>query len=516
MISDPGADSRTQLPLSVAGGLVATALILFETSAYGPGVTPDSIDYVRSAERILAGQLPLTGWHPPLYSLVLALSGLLHADLLLNARVLNALFTGAAVCVAASWLLRRAATPLLPALGLCTMALSGTLRFVSVYLWSEPLFILLTVTAIVLLESWWRNPNRSLPVVAALTCAAALLTRHMGLALMGTGVLLLLLRPGRPGLRRLLGGALFAALALTPSVLWALVTYFSTGTLTGQRVSVPTDLAPILLVISQVGFQWTLPHWPLLPAATWVMGAVVLLLIGAVALALLNRRQDPTALPLSATWVFPPLYLLTLLAAALLTNLDPPEIMFYMRYLSPLYLPLAMLVILGLDHGLQQLMTRLQKQRVRIWGLILALLWTAHTARIELRTVAWRHREGAGGYASAAYLKTELASVVRRMKLNPKRVISNEPPLVYLLSGRHVLMAPRQHVYAAQEHQTRDLKQLRNLLQKERQLTLIWFDRGFMMYLVPLSQLGNYFRLTPLRRVGGGAIYRLEQYRYAR
>ncbi len=84
--------------IALFAGTVA-CILLFWISAYGPGVSPDSIIYLETAVSVASGEgfyangEPVTHF-PPAYPLLLALGSLIGSDILATSRVVHATIFG--------------------------------------------------------------------------------------------------------------------------------------------------------------------------------------------------------------------------------------------------------------------------------------------------------------------------------------------------------------------------------------------------------------------------------------
>ena len=184
----------------VAAG--AAALAWWATGPWGSGLSPDAIAYSAIAEGIRDGselgywlEPSVSSW-PPLFPLVLATgSMLLDISVVDTARILNAVLHAATVVVVALLACRLMQSTWLRALALATAALAQPLVFVTVKVWSEPLFnLLILIAALVLSGVPGRRPTSRL-LAASVLVVAAFSTRYAGLVFVPAGALVLALWP---------------------------------------------------------------------------------------------------------------------------------------------------------------------------------------------------------------------------------------------------------------------------------------------------------------------------------
>ena len=231
-------------------GLLGASLILLRTATYGPGLTSDSAIYMSFTRNLLEGNgfvhwdgSPL-GNKSPLFPLVLAFVGLFGPDAIEAARYVNAAASGLTVFVVAVWLRRRIESRFLVVWAGCVCALSTSLAQVSAHAWTEPLFILLVVSSLFALDRFLDTNRRSFLLLAGICAGMACLTRHIGVTLIGSGLLILLLQANAARPARAMNAAIWAAVAMTPVAVWISTNFLLSGFLVGQVR--PTGFSPLV------------------------------------------------------------------------------------------------------------------------------------------------------------------------------------------------------------------------------------------------------------------------------
>src|SRR5262245_59310903 len=209
--------------LAALGGILALAY----ATRHGVGITPDSVVYLEAARNLAAGRglvssdegvelRPLTRF-PPAYPVAIALLSALGPDSLDAARWLALALLGANVGLVGLLVARSApGARWLPAVGAGLIACSPEIAMLHGAALSEPLFLLLGFSGLLLLARHLEQPGDAALLAAALSIGLATLTRYVGLALVVTGLLAILLASNLPGRRRARSAALFAAASLLP------------------------------------------------------------------------------------------------------------------------------------------------------------------------------------------------------------------------------------------------------------------------------------------------------------
>ena len=203
--------------------ILGAAHVLVRTSTYGAGIGADSVSYLSTAENLIAGNglqdfrgAGLLPW-PPLFSLLLAAMGLVGIEPLDAGRLVNVASCGLIILVSGLWLRRSLRSPFLAMGAVLALATSYPLGYFSSFILTDAIFVLFTLLALMRMESFSSRNVRWKPLVlAALFTALAALTRYAGIAVVVTGVLMLLLYAGGTLADRLNRAAVYGAISAAP------------------------------------------------------------------------------------------------------------------------------------------------------------------------------------------------------------------------------------------------------------------------------------------------------------
>lgn len=209
----------------LSGVAVALVIFRFAQHAEAGGLLADGYVYLLMADALRPDSPAVPDWRflfgaypfPPLYPLVLSAIGA-GADALSRAILLNAVIL-AAVCVVATRWYRRLSIPFGPALALgCVWALLPATFLAAIDVQSEPLYTLLALTTLLLLDG---QPSSRQWLLAAACCGLAVLARTAGVTLLAAFSLVWLLRGRQFGFVPLL-------IAWAPLAIWqAIRAHFS-------------------------------------------------------------------------------------------------------------------------------------------------------------------------------------------------------------------------------------------------------------------------------------------------
>ena len=386
------------------------AEILYATSKWHIGVSPDSMHYLDAARGIASGHgvailsehgkwEPMLHW-PPLYPALLALPMRLGADRLQAARWINALIFAGILLLSGLIVWRQTRSRWASLIAAAIVALGPPILHVHVNAWSEPLFILLTLAALAASAEYLHRPGFLTLTCGGLLAGAAMLTRYAGVALppaLCAGIVLF----SSPSLRRRLrDAALLGLIAFLPYAVWAMIH----GRF--DRTAVPHFLS----ASQAIAAASTLRAWffPGIFTDTFSMFIAVLLLglLTAAPLALLGRADAARpARGVMLIWLFALIYPVTILVSVSYFDADIP--MDY-RIFSPLFIAVILLAACAAGR---------QKSWPAAVGLLAAFtLLSLYFVLATVQLHKW-HRHGAGGYTAQIWQESQTLDQLKGMSL---------------------------------------------------------------------------------------------------
>jgi 4-amino-4-deoxy-L-arabinose transferase-like glycosyltransferase len=338
--------------------------LVWYSTVWGAGLISDSFQYTASARSLATGKgfslpygegelQPMTKY-PPMFSCLLAGFELLGGTALQGARFLNILLFGVNI-----FLVYYSTRRLAHSNGFALLAaLFFTISFVmvEVHSWalSEPLYISLSLTAILLLQKYFEESKGTWIVLAGLATAAAFLTRYVGVSLvLAMSIVLLLHRNAwKQKIRDLL---FFGAIAVLPMALWSLRGYLLTRTLNDRTLAFhPLTLKNYVSAIDVV-YGWVFPRnlvegaekiFLILTAAVLILLAMLIWRARKASMAGWIDRFSPEKKISVLHGIYIVLYLLVIIASK--TWLDA-DIGLSDRILSPMLVSMLILLAAGLS-----------------------------------------------------------------------------------------------------------------------------------------------------------------------
>ena len=247
-------------------GVAAFALVLVITDPVGPGLDPDAMAYMGSAESVAAHatyRLPTAEWtsadsteplahFPPGYSTALAIPIRLGMSPPQGARLVEAI--AAFVTTFTLFLLVSAATSaFVGALFVIALFSMTSMHEVHVSVLSEPMFLACLALA---LYAMVRRPDH--PLWAGIPAAVGIMTRYAGASLVGAAAIWTFMRPGTLAQR-----SRRAAIAVFPAVvleaIWVIRTRASQGAEEIRSFAIYGHLGKTLAQGGQTLSAWLIP-----------------------------------------------------------------------------------------------------------------------------------------------------------------------------------------------------------------------------------------------------------------
>ena len=430
------------LIIVVLAGL-GTAHILVRTATYGAAVGTDSIILLSTALNFLAGEgwrdfagTPLTGW-PPLFPLLLAALDGIGIDPVAGGRWVHAAAFGWIILAAGLYLHSHLRSRLLGLAATAIIAASLPLSHFMVRFLTEPLFVLLTLLALIQLAAFLNRGGRTSLWWAAVLTALAALTRYPGVVLIGVGVLVLLVPRARPLAARLKDAIVFGAVSSIPLAGVLTRNWAVAGNLTGGRGGSGQSLSDGLSQVVDVFWGWAIPpHAPDgLGYLLWTAAGLVVVLAGLSLGVGGSKEKDRVGSPFFGLGlalpfgVFAVSYLVFMVAVVPFTVYQGID----SRYLLPVYVPLLLAAAFLLDRFLS--IAAGWRVAIRCVVASLVLLGTlAHlcfSARENLRRTAQAYGAGYQAYYNAAHWQqSETLNYIWNHHIEG-RIYSNHGPLAW-------------------------------------------------------------------------------------
>lgn len=509
----------TKYKLSLALlALIGAILALLSTSRYGAGLSPDSVSYISTARNLIKGEgfigddgEPMVRW-PPLYPVLLALVGAIFGiDPLLPAYIVNALIFGLIVyfggLLAFKYLL---SFPVLALVGTLAILFSTPLFAVSVMAWSEPLFILFVLLCLIFSAFYLSKNDTTTLILLSLSVALSFLSRYVGVTLILWGALIVVIFH-RDGLKSKLAHlSLFTLISALPMGIWLIRNYAVAHTLFGFPAGSAYTLSQNLTLLFNSILYWYLPgiianYRPTL----MLLGAAIGFFVG---LSFkdswqnmkVNLRQiSPTVLFSISSGLFVIIYTVFVVISATNTDVSVDN-----RMLSPVYVPLTLLLLILTETLVDPYRKRFSKKIVNSFLIIGIAIWLIYPIRATILKAVKQTQIGEG-YSGQAWMDSETIQYLlqHRTLESECTVYTNGPDAVYILAHLATQLSPARTKYNYIET-VNDISSLRGRWPEDNKACLVWFDElDWRKYLFTIDELQAIANIDLIARLEDGAIY---------
>jgi hypothetical protein len=470
------------------------------TSHSGAGISPDSVTYLSVARNLHYGggfiafdRMPLVQF-PILYPLFLQfIFFITHQDPVVFAPLMNGLLFALLIylCGAlmngfsfpSNWYKR---------ILLTCFVLSPCLLEVYSMLWSETVFLLLTLLFIAGFNYASRARTIGSLLAISIITALACLTRYAGISLVGTGALLLLFDFNIRPIKRILRSGIFCLISILPLGINLARNVVESGTMTGIRQKGTTPLMQNLYYYGNTLCDWL----PLLKdnraiALSFAFGCIALL-IGRL-LIILARQKDQLSIE-NISAFFALIYSTFILLSATVTRYQQLD----SRLLSALFIPLVWILSCWIPPLVKKL-----SPRKRIWLIlpVVALLFAFQYNQFseDYETYDGVSDAGVPGYMEDPWPKSPTVNFIERNAgsfLPGYAIYSNAGDAVYFFTGISCDLLPEK-VFPV------EVKQFYG----EQQHYLIWFNDVDNPDMISLQDILQHKKMVCIRQMEDGAVY---------
>jgi hypothetical protein len=478
---------------------MGTGIILFATSRYGAGTSPDSVVYIASARHLADGTGFITYKNsplleqPPLYPTILAVSDYTFGvDPLSSANFINAIFFGLNLYIS-GLLFHRNVSPLLVLVGMLALLVSVPLISVSLMAWSESLFVFFVTLSIFALSIYRERKDIQSLSFLSLSMALACLTRYIGVVFVLTGLISILVIQHTYLKTKLLHAITFLSVSVLPVSIWMGRNYLLSKTLFGPRPPSLFSLSDNIRFTFDAILSWYLPgriidSRPLL----MLIGLMVGFLLGVILtwtkpqITTLLKQNRPVAIPM----VFIILsYMGFLIISSTITEYDSIGD----RLLSPIAVPITLLLLIAVESLYKQLKKNISMKPAVSFLMVGTILLLVYPARATILNITGQFNEGEG-YTGAAWKKSQTIQYMREHNLSNCTIYSNGDDVIYLLLDVDVKFIPSKSSGAKV---IADISSLKSKFPEENKACLVWFNRlSWREYLFTPDELMSVTNIT--------------------
>ncbi len=482
----------------IASSLVFVLISLF-TQHSGIGISPDSVQYLSVANHIVE-RFSFTDFNnepfvlfPLGYPVFLALIKCLSPIAITNSLpTVNALIFSAIIFCCSS-ILRASIKKngFLRFLILLLLACSPALLEVYTMLWSETLFILMSLFFVLAAKKYLHQSSISSLFLLACFAAIGFSVRYVGIVFVLTGGVLILFNPQLKFIQKLLHGLLMGFVGASLAIINLARNTMVSGTYTGVREKAQRGFGDNLQDIGAV-----ISYWFPIPEAQQHLEVVVLILFLLMAFSLVvyhciqaqyyHRYSTIIAL-------FFLVYAFFMLITASISRFETLS----SRLMSPIFIPIILLLAFFVNHLMRG---KIKAVRIFIVLIFLGLYGYVLFHQYKLNRDTWEGVGFAGipGYSEDQWTKSPMVAFIKKdlSKYQPP-VFANANDALYYLTGINTVALPHKDI-------PKEIAQFKI----NQHFYLIWFFYGENNDLIDLAYILQQKKPIASWQFKDGIIYR--------
>jgi hypothetical protein len=485
---------------------IAAFFIVFIYSKHGGiGVSPDSIVYISAARNLLEnGRLlgynlfPVVDF-PSGYPIFLAtIKFITHVDPVAAGPYLNGVLF-AAVVYLSSMIINKFVNHSLgyKCIVLMCIVVAPCLQEVYSMLWSESLFILLSLLLILALHRYFKTYSIFSLLIVALIVAVSCVTRYAGIAFAGAGGALLLFDKNLKPKKKILHILVFSTISISLLAINLYRNMQAGGFLTGNREKGITPLADNMSYFGSVVGNW-LPFFPDHYTISLVVGWIVFMSIIAICVYYWIRGGHWYTSFENITSVFALVYASFIILSSTISHYERIND----RLLSPLYIPL----LFSFTSRIPALVQMEKKKGWRVATIAFCLTISAGFFIRQYQNNLEFYEDvstyGIPGFTDDSWVHSQTVNFIKQHKsfLKPTYCIySNAPEAIYFNCG-----------LVGENLPNSKFPEEVNTFYKEDHYYIVWFNNKEETPL-PLQEIKLRKKLTPLAIFNDGEIYVCEE-----
>jgi hypothetical protein len=448
--------------------LIGILIIFVSTKNFGVNVSTDSTTYFQAATQIINQQpVDMVLW-PPLYPAILALfSSLFTVKILEAARIVNAIFFGITI-FASGILFRRHLQKyqITLLLGICTVLLSDTL--IQMYLGadSESPFILFSTLFLLSLDNYWGNKRRRDLLLSGFWVALCCLTRYAGVAFIFAGVLCIVWLNKTIIKKMVYDLSCYITVSSLPILAWLIRNKVISGTFTGVRTPSGYSYYDNIIKMGKDVSGWYVPE-KIVPNGYLIAGTLLVIAFIVGIYFIRVWKNDKPAF----SWQYPLIIYITIYIIFLIAS-APFRSMMSVRFLSPIYIPLNLLLLSSLFE-----ISKIWGRKIASWKqeipLILFLLMFVALLTYRTKLAMTEQMVQGSGYTSKARRDSQTIRFLEN-DLPKCTVYTNGADVIGFLTGKDVNRLPRKLNMSGSLELT-TLESLWGLWPMEENVCIVWF-----------------------------------------
>jgi len=444
--------------------VIGILLVLFLTSRFGAGLTPDSAAYLAGAKNIASGNgitilyndarglVPLKLWAstssvnqplifhwPPFYSIVLSLFVLTKINLLNGARILNSIFFGINIFLICHIIWKSTKSLIMTLLSGIIFLSSIVMLGLHTFIMSEPLFVLSGFSAIFILLSYFENKKIHYFIFAVILLGISFLTRYIGVAFILTSAIAVFLFDKAGFKNKSIRFFSLILISFAPMIVWLYRTSVAGNNLTDREILFHP---PSIAELGQI--PGVILKWFLIKDLGRIVNFFILILLIAIIIILTvfiakRVKKDSngsfTFKLICILLAFIPVYIFILILSR--TFFDAKIPMAQDRLLAPLFIAFLIIFILLVSYFSVFFIKKKYIKAVILLGIFIFSGFYIVNGFNWSRNVYINGQ----GYSQKSYIDSKFVEEIKKIPAG-KIIYSDATDIIYLYTGRQAYVLP--------------------------------------------------------------------------
>ncbi|MHC1732032.1 MAG: ArnT family glycosyltransferase [Bacteroidales bacterium] len=489
--------------------ILGTCILLLISLNFGAGVSVDSVGYISGAKSLVDGKMFSNyGTQPPLFPAIIAIVGVLFKiDPFEAARYLNSVIFGLNIFLSGV-LLRRytkiGTGPIL--LQLVFFMVSYPLYYVSLMVWTETLFICLTLVNLLLFSYVLEHENFISFLLLSISIAFTILTRYIGIIFIPIVIIYILIKYFKNINKMFLYLSGFLTLSCFPAGIWIIRNYYMTHTILGVRVSSASAFYNNIHLSYLTIVNWFAPKG----IDNFFINLIIAILGFEILWAFITglKKQKTVTIKFIPILTYVIIYVAFMIYSSTTTAIDSIGD----RFLSPIYVPITFLIFFLFAFFVQNQKNNLVNKVCSTFLLFIFFASFVQTVNSSMIFAENFYKSGKG-YSSLSWRTSETIEFVNQNKnlFLKKRIYSDDPWALIYLANINADLSPKKNYYAS-DQVANTIASLKNSWPNEDESYLIWFSIK-PYYLFDVDELKNIVKIETIKTLKDGAVYKIEKLR---
>ncbi len=511
--------------------LASIALIISVNSKFGPVISEDSIVYLAAAKNILnfkelsvlfdleGNQLNLwlprndnelyhiLPW-PPLFPFIISIFGFFNFSLIKSAGWINAVLFGANIALILLIIRKYTRSLLLIIFSSIIFITSRDMLNVHSIVWSEPLFLFLSLLGFYFLFCFLENNKIYNILISSLSFSLAFLTRTVGISLIATGVFAILFFSKLKIKSKIIYSLLLVAIGFLPFSIWTLKNEFMFGNTTAEFLFHPIKFDDLIEGIKTISSWFYLDIFPFKISFILLVLVLIIIITTSIYILIKNKKRSSdnaykqNSKIINIVLLFALFYIIAVLFARSFFDANIPM---DFRILLPVYISTFIFIVLFIKRSMYHFRNKQVVKRIIFVFCEILVVFSLATIIFGIK----EFHDESQGFNGKEWLQSE---TIRELKdMNPvERIYTNNPYVVYFYLDKNPNPFPTKiNIYTAKENinYIGDLnKTIKEI--KEKNGLIVLFDLG-QNYLADENELLKDYKLDLIKDTQDGSIYKV-------